>query len=520
MTGKDMIAGLSFIEERFIDELEEESPKKRLTSGKWRNVGKSIAAAASLLLITGVTIMLQDAVSRQGTTTEGLLHGDRENATSAVSVQGTAPETFIAAGGVDGLMGAENIAEEAVIECEPMDTSNMEQIVAGNNELGNSVMGELIRLEMEDEQGADHVFISPYSIATALSVLANCSEEGEHIEELKAFLGYEGLSDEVLMEAQSILMEDLMPAQKDWTNGYSREELDEFGVPAVEFANAVYLDDDQLPTPAFEILDEILKVYQAEVDVKQLESEETKDEINAWVEEKTHGLIKKLLDEPLDPIQAVFLMNSVYFKGFWSDAFVEAMTNKQMFYGMNRDTEVEMMHQQVFHLYAETDDYQVITLPYHYGYQMNIYLPKDAAECQNWSDEGYISSLLNEEYTFESKEVILSMPKFELEYDTELDDILETLGVEKIFSMNYYDRLCESAVEVSTILHKTALKVDEKGTEAAAVTAIIMECAMEIAEDEPVVMTVDRPFYFTITSSKSGLNLFEGCVFDIDAEEE
>lgn len=395
---------------------------------------------------------------------------------------------------------------------------NVAQIVVENNGLGNAVMSELIQKEMEEESGRDNIFISPYSIATALSVLANCSEEGEHVEELKAFLGYDGLTDEEFMEAQTLLMDELIPSKKEWAKDYSEEELAELGMAFVEFANAIYMDDQQIPCAEFESLAEELKVYQAEVEIKELESEETMEEINAWVKEKTHGLIESLLNEPLDPSMAVFLMNSVYFKGVWSNMFMEHLTDTQTFYGMDCESEVLMMHQQEFYQYAENEEYQVITLPYNYGYQMNIYLPKDVEECEKWGEEGYIEALLNEEYDFEQKEVILSLPKFELEYDTDLEDILKALGVEKIFEMNVYDRLCEGAISVDKILHKTALKVDENGTEAAAITAIMTECAM-VTESEPVEMRIDKPFYFTITNRKSNLNLFEGCVMNLDEAE-
>jgi len=398
------------------------------------------------------------------------------------------------------------------------DEKGIAQIVAGNNELGNVIMSELLREELEEESERDNIFISPYSIATALSVLANCSEEGEHIEELKTFLGYGNLTDEELMESQVLLMDELIPSKKEWAKDYSEEELAELGMAFVEFANAVYLDDDQIPCAAFDSLAEILNVYQAEVEIKELASEKTKEEINAWVKEKTHGLIESLLDEPLDPSMAVFLINSVYFKGAWSNMFMEHLTDTQIFYGLDYESEIQMMHQQEFFAYAETDKYQVITLPYNYGYEMNIYLPKDVEECMNWGEEGYIETLLSEEYDFEQTEIILSLPKFELEYDTNLEDILKALGVEKIFEMNRYDRLCEDVISVDEILHKTALKVDENGTEAAAITAIMTECAM-VTESEPVEMTIDKPFYFTITNRKSNLNLFEGCVMNLGEAE-
>ena len=107
------------------------------------------------------------------------------------------------------------------------------------------------------------------------------------------------------------------------------------------------------------------------------------------------------------------------------------------------------------------------------------------------------------------------MPKFEMEYGIELKDVLTELGVERIFDKNVYDRLSDEELSVSSVYHKTAIKNDENGTEAAAVTMALMEAMGLLPEDDIVEMNMDHPFYFTISNTQTGLKLFEGCVYNL-----
>ena len=107
------------------------------------------------------------------------------------------------------------------------------------------------------------------------------------------------------------------------------------------------------------------------------------------------------------------------------------------------------------------------------------------------------------------------MPKFEMEYGKELKDILKELGLEGIFDGCIYDRLTDAEMAVGSIYHKTAIKNDENGTEAAAVTMMLMEAMALLPEDDIVEMNMDHPFYFTISNTETGLKLFEGCVYNL-----
>lgn len=396
----------------------------------------------------------------------------------------------------------------------------VDTIVQADNRIGSMLMEKLTAKN-------ENVFISSYSIATALTLLSHCSESGGHIEQLKEFLDLNNMSESEILAAQeelAALLGTNKENQEDESEASSEEvvsvESDDYSVPKsiLETANAMYVDEKMKMSSSFDDLADILSnTYQASLKRCDLSSEETMNEINDWVNEKTHGLIPSILDEPMDPGIRMTLLNAVYFKAAWVNAFEKELTDKQIFHGKEGDTSVDMMHQQDHFEYAENDEYQMIRLPYHGGCEMTVYLPKDSTAADKWSEKDYLYQLGLEadKQEWDRREVSLSMPKFEMEYGNELKDILKELGLEGIFDGCIYDRLTDAEMAVGSIYHKTAIKNDENGTEAAAVTMMLMEAMALLPEDDIVEMNMDHPFYFTISNTETGLKLFEGCVYNL-----
>ena len=399
----------------------------------------------------------------------------------------------------------------------------VDTIVQADNRIGSMLMEKLTAKN-------ENVFISSYSIATALTLLSHCSESGGHIEQLKEFLDLNNMSESEILAAQEELaallgtnkenQEDESEASSDSSEEVVSVESDDYSVPKsiLETANAMYVDEKMKMSSSFDDLADILSnTYQASLKRCDLSSAETMNEINDWVNEKTHGLIPSILDEPMDPGIRMTLLNAVYFKAAWVNAFEKELTDKQIFHGKEGDTSVDMMHQQDHFEYAENDEYQMIRLPYHGGCEMTVYLPKDSITTDKWSEKDYLYQLGLEadKQEWDSREVSLSMPKFEMEYGKELKDILKELGLEGIFDGCIYDRLTDAEMAVGSIYHKTAIKNDENGTEAAAVTMMLMEAMALLPEDDIVEMNMDHPFYFTISNTETGLKLFEGCVYNL-----
>lgn len=399
----------------------------------------------------------------------------------------------------------------------------VDTIVQADNRIGSMLMEKLTAKN-------ENVFISSYSIATALTLLSHCSESGGQIEQLKEFLDLNNMSESEILAAQEELeallgtnkenQEDESEASSDSSEEVVSVESDDYSVPKsiLETANAMYVDEKMKMSSSFDDLADILSnTYQASLKRCDLSSEETMNEINDWVNEKTHGLIPSILDEPMDPSIRMTLLNAVYFKAAWVNAFEKELTDKQIFHGKEGDTSVDMMHQQDHFEYAENDEYQMIRLPYHGGCEMTVYLPKDSTAADKWSEKDYLYQLGLEadKQEWDRREVSLSMPKFEMEYGNELKDILKELGLEGIFDGCIYDRLTDEEMAVGSIYHKTAIKNDENGTEAAAVTMMLMEAMALLPEDDIVEMNMDHPFYFTISNTETGLKLFEGCVYNL-----
>lgn len=399
----------------------------------------------------------------------------------------------------------------------------VDTIVQADNRIGSMLMEKLTAKN-------ENVFISSYSIATALTLLSHCSESGGQIEQLKEFLDLNNMSESEILAAQEELaallgtnkenQEDESEASSDSSEEVVSVESDDYSIPKsiLETANAMYVDEKMKMSSSFDDLADILSnTYQASLKRCDLSSAETMNEINDWVNEKTHGLIPSILDEPMDPSIRMTLLNAVYFKAAWVNAFEKELTDKQIFHGKEGDISVDMMHQQDHFEYAENDEYQMIRLPYHGGCEMTVYLPKDSITTDKWSEKDYLYQLGLEadKQEWDSREVSLSMPKFEMEYGKELKDILKELGLEGIFDGCIYDRLTDEEMAVGSIYHKTAIKNDENGTEAAAVTMALMEAMALLPEDDIVEMNMDHPFYFTISNTQTGLKLFEGCVYNL-----
>lgn len=392
-------------------------------------------------------------------------------------------------------------------------SENGSALVDADNQIGAALTEKLAA-------SGQNVFLSSYSIASALAMLAHCSESGEQIEALKEFLGYDAMTEEQILEAQKelaaaigISMDDTESA--DETPETKPGSMENSGIPEtiLENANAIYIDDQLNTVSAFPDLTKLLEDgYRAVLKQTDLSSADTMNEINQWVDEKTHGLIDSILDEPMSEDIRMTLLNAVYFKAAWLRAFQKEATYQQTFHGTEGSAEVSMMHQQESFDYAENDDYQMVRLPYYGGYAMTVYLPKDAKTAEKWSEEGYLQALGSETQEWNTREVLLSLPKFEMECEAELKDTLQELGLDTLFNESVYDRVSEDPLAVGSVFHKTAIKNDENGTEAAAVTMIMIEtCALV----ESVEMTVDHPFYFTISHQETGLKLFEGCIFNL-----
>ena len=236
------------------------------------------------------------------------------------------------------------------------------------------------------------------------------------------------------------------------------------------------------------------------------------NDINSWCDDNTKGCIPTLLEEPLDPSTSLVLINALYFKGIWAKKFDKKQTRENVFTNMdNSVSKVEMMHQ--------TDSFNVWTgkkmdmveLPYgNDSFCMEVYLPHRGEDLENC-----IRSLSQDTF-FEIRDkkskqkVHLGLPRMELRYDTSIKKPLMNMGMTNAFGQADFSGISDGAIKISDIQHITYIKVDEDGTEAAAVTAAYF--VNSAGPEQLVEFFVDRPFAYIIKEKSTGMILFMGRV--------
>lgn len=373
----------------------------------------------------------------------------------------------------------------------PRELTTLErELVSSDNRFGLKLFREIMKTETDK-----NAFISPLSVSMALGMTLN-GADGETKEAMEETLELAGLTTEEINQSYKSLIELL-------TN------LD----PQVVFdiANSIWYRLGM--TFEQEFIDRNETYFNALVRALDFNSPDAVDTINGWVEENTNGKIDKIIQQ-IDPMAVMFLINAIYFKGTWTTQFDEEDTRDDWF-NLPDGTQVpcKMMSQEAEFAYFSNELFQAIDLPYGDGlFSMTVLLPHGkvdidsliaAVDQQTW--DGWMGG-------FSTAELTLYFPKFELEYELKLNDALSALGMETAFdpySADFTRMYAHGGLFISEVKHKTYVKVDEEGTEAAAVTSVEFE-----AVSLPPMMRVDRPFIFAIRENHSGTILFIGKIVE------
>jgi serpin B len=288
---------------------------------------------------------------------------------------------------------------------------------------------------------------------------------------------------------------------------------------SLSLANAIWVNKRFILKPLFVALNQ--SYYDAVVNTLDFSLPSTLKTINDWCHEKTEGTIPKILDN-LDPSTLVILANAIYFNSFWTFDFDKSKTLEKPFYNMDGTvSRVSLMQQKPMELlYTQMEGCGMVTLPYaNTAFAMNLILPDKGADINELTEELDKDTWQLMISHRKSAKVTLSMPRFKIENEWGLKDILAALGMPSAFSpadANFSAMLENDVpVYVSNVIQKSYISVDEAGTEAAAVTLIAMQGTV-VGEPRPtpeeVTMVVDRPFIFAITEQSTGAILFMGKV--------
>lgn len=279
----------------------------------------------------------------------------------------------------------------------------------------------------------------------------------------------------------------------------------------VKMANALMLNKNAA------LKDSYLRVskeyYDAEAVNLDFSSSKSLDYINGWAREKTNGLIPNLLDR-INGGAFAYVMNALYFKAAWH----------KMFYGSTPDCDfttvdgkvekVSMLRQREDFNYVETAEARAVNMLYKGGsYQMTVILPaegKTTTELLGLLGDGLFDRIRQ---SWKGTDVRLSIPEFEVSSEIGLKDILKAMGMKKAFDGADFSRMTDADIYVEDIFQKAKINVDEKGTEAAAVSVAELPVSSpgtpEVIPD-PVIFTADRPFVYIVSERSTGAILFVG----------
>jgi len=345
----------------------------------------------------------------------------------------------------------------------------------------------------------ENLFFSPLSVQYALSMTLNGAEE-ETYDEIKETLGCDNLNEHEINEAYQSLTDFLLNIDKE---------------VLLTIANSIWYEQDLTAEESFKKAMQIY--YDAEIAALDFKSPGSVNTINHWVNNKTNGLIEKLIDEiPADAV--MYLINAIYFKAEWKYKFDEQVTENGPFY-LENGSEIEtllMYSDDVKVNYNKNSIAEVIDIPYGNGqYSMIVLLPiegKNTSDILKVLDENTLQEWI---LLMNSREVELIMPKFKIEYKALLNDALSNMGMEIAFTDRAdFTRLFveKYGLMISRVIHKAVIEVNEEGTEAAAVTGV--EESLTSLPPEKLMLTLNRPFLFFIREKHSGSILFAGKLLD------
>jgi serpin B len=330
--------------------------------------------------------------------------------------------------------------------------------------------------QLNQKNKGKNLTISPLSIFQALSLVTN-GANGETQNELLKLLDNKG------MEEINEINIKIISKIKDMSS--------------LEIANAIMTRVSPLPS--------FIKIAK-EIYSSEIQSLKNVQQVNKWCDNKTHGKIQKIIDELSDNIFMIIL-NAVYFKGLWVNQFNKELTSKKIFYNYNSESDgkqIDTMKITKHFSYFQDSNLQAIKLPFRKDFMSAlIILPNKNININEFinilnDDNEYFYSIID---NLKYSKVNLELPKFEITYKESLKEILKNMGVNLAFNIkaDFSKIRNQNDLMIDEVIHKTYLKVNEEGTEAAAVTMIDMVKMAMVPQYEIIYnMIINRPFLFIL----------------------
>ena len=372
------------------------------------------------------------------------------------------------------------------IENSMTSVANVESETAVSNSFWGELLGEACR-EMEKE----NICLSPLSAQFAMSMVAN---------------GAEGKTKKEILDAMKL---------GDNANEKGRRLLDDIATKTiwnensdVRIANSIWIKDGLDVKQDF--VDTNKKYFDALVESAEF-NQETVKRVNDWCNENTNGKIPTILDR-LTENDRMLLINALYFKAAWSKPFQERnTTDKKFTTEKGEEIKVPMMMMRSNEPFYRDDAVAMVSKKLQGGYSMLFILPSEGVKCDEAAEyvaKDFDTFLKN----MEVKDVSLSLPKFTTDFGMSLKNTLANLGIKRAFGGKaQFGGISDEALYISDVVQKTYINVNEKGTEAAAVTVAVAGL-LSMRPPKIEVITFDRPFIYAIIKDNGNQVMFAGKV--------
>ena len=353
------------------------------------------------------------------------------------------------------------------------------------------------RLFRECYEDGKNQLISPTSVISALGMTAN-GAKGNTLAQMEDVFG---VSAEELNKYLHSYMESLSVGEK-----YK-----------LTMANSIWLRDS-LKNVQQDFLQTNADYYGADI-YRRVFDNATLNDINKWVDKKTDHMIPSILEQ-IEPDDMMFLINALCFDAKWQDPYKDSDVRDDTFTREDGSTKNVKMMYSTEHRYLENE---LVTgfLKYYADkkYAFVALLPKEGKsmdECVSGLDGEAILKLLR---SVSEDTVLTRTPKFKAEYSIEMSDVLKAMGIEDAFdSRADFSGIApitdDTFLYIGTVIHKTFIELDEKGTKAAAATMIGMKNSGALMMDEQKKVYLDRPFIYMIIDRNYNVPLFIGTMTD------
>lgn len=367
-------------------------------------------------------------------------------------------------------------------------------MVEGNNAFGWDLYEELAQTE------DGNIFISPASISGAFGLLYP-GAVGDTAAQMEERLGFQG--------GMTGFPADLKQFNHELTETHENATL--------TIANAVWVNKKRRLNA--EYADAMRTQVGAKIEAMNFKKpKQTAETINAWVEDNTNDRIKNLV--PAGAIKdglAIVLTNAVWFYADWQEPFSEQATETKKFYAPDGEIDVEMMQQRADVQHVKSRQYSAIDLGYEGDdFTMTIILPKNKDGLDQVTKSmtaKRLEELLTRIDSAPTKLVEIKLPKAKIEAGYSLQDPLMATGLTTLFDAPEIPHLTDTPVGVSGVFHKTFLEINEKGTEAAAATAIMgvtVSGRVGPKPPKPIIFNVEHPYLIVLRDKATGVIVFIG----------